>query len=105
MVKSELIQILANQYPSLIRKDIIKIVDIIFLEIAKALCENEFSAVEIRGVGRFSTKVRNQRVSRNPKNGSIVHVPTTKYIKYKMSKNLFKRLNKNFTENKISDTY
>ena len=96
MVKSELIQKLANLHPSLIRKDISKIVDIIFMEIEKALCENEFSAVEIRGIGRFYTVIRNERESRNPKNGKVIQIPRTKYIKYKMSKNLFKRLNSTY---------
>ena len=47
MVKSKLIQKLCNMYPSISRKDVKKIVNIIVFEIIEALCRNE--AVEIRG--------------------------------------------------------
>ena len=103
MVKSKLIQKLADLYPSMIRKDIVKIVDIIFFEITEALCRGE--NIEIRGFGIFKTAVRKARIGRNPKNSQLVQIPEKKMIKWKMSKTFFNRLNKNFTENKISDTY
>ena len=83
--------------------DIEKILDIIIFEIIEALYRNE--AVEIRGFGRFKTVVRRARIGRNPKNFEAVQIPEKKAIKWKMSKILFRRLNKNFTENKISATY
>ena len=103
MVKSKLIQKLADLYPSMIRKDIVKIVDIIFFEITEALCRGE--NIEIRGFGIFKTAVRKARIGRNPKNSESIQIPEKRAIKWKMSKTFFKRLNKNFTENKISDTY
>ena len=102
MVKSELVQKLCNMHPNILRKDIEKIVDIIFFEIIKALYRDE--AVEIRGFGRFKIVMRKARIGRNPKNSEAVQIPSKKEIKWKMSKILFKRLNKNFTENKISVT-
>ena len=102
MVKSELVQKLCNIYPNVLRKDIEKIVEIITCEMIEALRRNE--AVEIRGFGRFKTVMRKARVGRNPKNSETVQIPAKKAIKWKMSKTLFKRLNKNFTENKISAT-
>ena len=103
MVKSGLIQKLCNMHPNILRKDIKKILDIIIFEMIEALCRNE--AVEIRGFGRFKTVMRKGRIGRNPKNSEAVQIPAKKAIKWKMSKILFKRLNKNFTENKISATY
>ena len=48
--------------------------------------------------------MRKARIGRNPKNSKVVQIPEKKAIKWKMSKILFKHLNKNFTENKISAT-
>jgi len=103
MVKSELVQKLCNMHPNLLRKDIEKIVEIITSKMIEALYRNE--AVEIRGFGRFKTVMRKARIGRNPKNSKVVQIPAKKAIKWKMSKILFKRLNKNFTENKISANY
>ena len=103
MVKSGLIQKLCNMHPNILRKDIKKILDIIIFEMIEALCRNE--AVEIRGFGRFKSVMRKARIGRNPKNSKAVQIPAKKAIKWKMSKILFKRLNKNFNENKISANY
>ena len=102
MVKSQLVQQLCNMYPNILRKDIEKILNIIIFEMIEALCRNE--AVEIRGWGRMKTVIRKARIGRNPKNSKVVQIPTKKAVKWKVSKILFKRLNKNFTENKISAT-
>jgi len=103
MVKSQLVQQLCNMHPNILRKDIEKILDIIIFEIIEALYRSE--AVEIRGFGRFKTVMRKARIGRNPKNSKAVQIPAKKAVKWKMSKILFKRLNKNFTENKISANY
>ena len=102
MVKSKLIQKLCNMYPSISRKDVKKVVNIIVFEIIEALCRNE--AVEIRGLGRFKTVIRKARMGRNPKNSKTIQIPEKKAIKWKMSKILYNRLNEDFTENKISAT-
>ena len=91
MVKSELVQKLCNMHPNILRKDIEKIVDIIFFEIIEALYRDE--AVEIRGFGRFKIVMRKARIGRNPKNSEAVKIQSKKSIKWKMSKILFKRLN------------
>ena len=97
MVRSELLQELCNQHPNLLRKDLEKIVEIIFFEITEALCRNE--NIEIRGFGTYKITKRNARIGRNPKNSELVQIPEKKAIKWKMSKTFFNRLNKNFTEN------
>ena len=103
MVRSELLQKICNHHPYLLRKDVEKILEIIFFEIEEALCRGE--NVEIRGFGTYKLIKRKARIGRNPKNSEIVEIPEKNAIKWKMSKIFFNRLNKNFTENKISDTY
>ena len=101
MVRSELESKLAEQNPNILRKDIEKIVDIILIEISEALAKGE--SIEIRGFGSYKVKTRKARTGRNPKSSQTIKIPEKKAIKWKMSKTLFKKLNNNFTENKISD--
>ncbi len=103
MVRSELLQKICNHHPYLLRKDVEKILEIIFFEIEEALCRGE--NVEIRGFGTYKLIKRKARIGRNPKNSEIVEIPEKNAIKWKMSKTFFSRLNKNFTQNKISDTH
>ena len=103
MVRSELLQKMRNIHPNILSRDMEKIFEIIFLEFTKAFCRDE--NIEIRGFGTYKIAKRKARVGRNPKNSQLVQIPEKKAIKWKMSKTFFNRLNKNFTENKISDTY
>ena len=100
MVRSELLQKMCNLHPNILRKDIEKILEIIFLEVIEALCRDE--NIEIRGFGTYKITKRKARMGRNPKNSEVVQIPEKKAIKWKMSKTFFNRLNKNFTESKIS---
>ena len=102
MVKSELIQKLCNNYPTMLRKDVEKIVEIIISEMVEALCRDE--AVEIRGWGRIKTVLRKARIGRNPKSSEAIQIQAKKAIRLKMTKILYNKLNNNFTENKISAT-
>ena len=103
MVRSELLQKLRNMHPNIFRRDMEKILEIVFSEITEALRKGE--NIEIRGFGIFKTTLRKARIGRNPRNSKLVQIPEKRAIKWKMSKTFFNRLNKNFTENKISDTY
>ena len=103
MVKSELLQKMRNLHPNILSRDMEKVFEIIFLEFTKAFCRDE--NIEIRGFGTYKIAKRKARIGRNPKNSQLVQIPEKKMIKWKMSKTFFNRLNKNFTENKISDTY
>ena len=103
MVRSELLQKMRNLHPNILSRDMEKIFEIIFLEFTKALCRDE--NIEIRGFGNYKIAKRKARIGRNPKNSQLVQIPEKKAIKWKMSKTFFNRLNKNFTENKISDTH
>jgi len=102
MVRSELLQKLCNLHPNILRRDMKKILEIIFREITAALSEGK--NIEIRGFGMYKIVKRKARIGRNPKNLELVQIPEKKAIRWKTSKTFFNRLNKNFTENKISDT-
>ena len=84
---------MANQFPNILRKDINRCVSIIFSEIIGALCGNEFTAVELRGYGRFSTKMQKPRIARNPATGVQINIAQKRVLKWKCSKKLLKRLN------------
>ncbi len=91
VVKSELLKQLSRNYPNFLKKDLEKFTNIILFEIKRALKRGE--RVELRGFGIFSTKLQKARLSRNPRSGEKVHTPEKKTIHFKMSKDLFKKLN------------
>ena len=91
IVKSKLLKQLSNNYPNFLKKDLEKFTDIILNEIKRALKRGD--RVELRGFGVFSTKIQKSRISRNPKTGEKVNTPEKKNIHFKMSKDLFKKIN------------
>ena len=91
IVKSKLLKQLANNYPNFLKKDLEKFTDIILTEIKQALKRGD--RVELRGFGMFSTNIQKARISRNPKTGGEVNTPEKKTIHFKMSKEMFKKLN------------
>ena len=91
IVKSELIKELKKSYPNFLNKDLHKIVEIILKEIKDALQRDE--GVEIRNFGTYRTNLQKPSIRRNPKTGEKVSVPKKRTIKWKMSKDLFKKLN------------
>ena len=91
MVKSELVQKLCNMYPNILRKDIEKILNVIFIEIIQRLSKGK--NIEIRGFGSYKVIQRKARIGRNPKNSEKIEIPEKKAIKWKMSKILYNRLN------------
>ena len=93
VVKSKLLKQLSGNYPNFFKKDLNKFTNIILSEIKRALKRGD--RVELRGFGIFSTNTQKQRISRNPKTGEKVNTPEKKTIHFKMSKDLFKKLNNN----------
>ena len=92
IVKSKLIKKLSKNYPNFLKKDLEKFSDIILDEIKQALKRGE--RVELRSsLGVFYTKIQKARISRNPKTGEKVNTPEKKTIHFKMSRDLFKKLN------------
>ena len=95
MTKSKLITNLANHYPSLLRRDVEKMIDIILSDIINALRKDEFGSVELRNFGRFSLRIQNARLGRNPATGAQINIPKKKKVHFKASSVLLKRLNEN----------
>lgn len=92
MIKSELVQKLADDNPNLFHRDIEKIVSILFQEISDSLARGE--RVELRGFGAFSVKRRPARVGRNPRSGEPVRIEEKQAPFFKAGKELRDRLNR-----------
>lgn len=91
MIKSELIQVIAQENPHLYQRDVERIINTIFGEIGNALARGE--RVELRGFGAFSVKDRSARIGRNPRTGDHVHVSAKRVPFFKTGKELRERLN------------
>jgi len=91
MIKSELVQRIAESNPHLYQRDVENIVNAILGEIVDALSRGD--RVELRGFGAFSVKNRPARLGRNPRTGSRVSV-TEKFVPFfKTGKEMRERLN------------
>ena len=91
IVKSKLLKQLSKNWPNFLQKDISKVTAIILNEIKSALRRGD--SVELRGFGRFSVKTQKSSIRRNPKTGEKVAVQEKKVIRWKQSKDLFKKIN------------
>tara|TARA_B100001939_G_scaffold281855_1_gene250769 strand:- start:168 stop:461 length:294 start_codon:yes stop_codon:yes gene_type:complete len=91
IVKSKLLKQISKNYPIFLKKDLEKFTNIILTEIKNTLKRGE--RVELRNFGVFSTKIQKARISRNPKTGEKINTPEKKTIHFKMSKDLFKKIN------------
>ena len=91
IVKSKLLKQISKNYPNFLIRDLNKVIEIILSEIKNSLKRGD--GVELRGFGNFRTNNQKESIRRNPKTGTKVNVPKKKTIKWKMSKDLFKKLN------------
>lgn len=91
MIKSELIQQIAEENPHLYQRDVERIVSTVFKEITDALARGD--RVELRGFGAFSVKKRDARIGRNPRTGEAVPVPEKTVPFFKAGKELRERMN------------
>lgn len=91
MIRSELIQKIAEENPHLYQRDVERIVNTIFEEIIEAMARGD--RVELRGFGAFSVKKRDARVGRNPRTGDAVDVEEKHVPFFKTGKLLRDRLN------------
>ncbi len=91
MIRSELIQKIAEENTHLYQRDVERIVNTIFDEITEALARGE--RVELRGFGAFSVKHRDARIGRNPRTGKAVEVEAKSVPFFKTGKLLRERLN------------
>jgi integration host factor subunit beta len=91
VIKSELIQRLAEDNPHLYQRAVERIVSTVFDEITSALARGD--RVELRGFGAFSVKYRPSRLGRNPRTGDAVDVSAKAVPFFKTGKELRERLN------------
>ena len=91
IVKSKLLKQLKKSYPNFGNKELDKLVSIILNEIKRALRRDE--GVELRNFGSWRIKTQKESIRRNPRTGEKVAVPAKKVISWKMSKEMFKKIN------------
>ncbi|AZV79389.1 integration host factor subunit beta [Sedimentitalea sp. CY04] len=91
MIRSELIQKIADENPHLYQRDVERIVNTVFEEVTGAMSRGD--RVELRGFGAFSVKKRDSRVGRNPRTGETVQVDEKHVPFFKTGKLLRDRLN------------
>ncbi len=91
MIKSELIQKIAEKNPHLYHRDVERIINTIFDQIITAMKSGD--RVELRGFGAFSVKSRQGRQGRNPRTGEPVTVEPKHVPFFKTGKELRERLN------------
>ena len=91
IVKSKFLKKIFENYPNFYKKDLEKFLNIILNEIKYSLKKGD--RVELRGFGTWSTHIQKASIRRNPKTGEKVDVPEKKTIHFKLSKDLFNRIN------------
>ncbi len=91
MIRSELIQRIADENPHLVQRDVERVVNTLFEEIIRAMARGD--RVELRGFGAFSVKRRDPRIGRNPRTGEAVEVEEKHVPFFKTGKLLRDRLN------------
>ncbi len=90
-VKSQILDQLANSYPNFLRRDLERALNIVLDEIIKAIAKSD--NVQIRGFGSFKNRQLKTRIGRNPKDGSRIEIPAKQSVQWKISKELFQKLN------------
>jgi len=91
MIRSELVQLIADDNPDLALRDVEAIVSTFFDEITERLAAN--GRIELRGFGAFSTRARDARTGRNPRTGETVDVDAKRVPYFKPGKEMRARLN------------
>jgi len=91
IVKSKILKQLKKNWPNFKLSDLNKITDIVLNEIKRALRRRD--SVEIRKFGTWSVKTQKASIRRNPRSGEKVAVPEKKVIRWKQSKEMFKKIN------------
>ena len=89
--KSDILKILSNNYPNFLKKDLSKFIEIVLNEIQDALSRDE--RIELRDNFTLEGKIQKARIARNPKTNEKINIQEKKLIKFKMSKEWFKKIN------------
>ena len=90
MVKSELIERLAQRFPSLMKAEVEHSVNCMVEQMRKTL--EHADRIEIRDFGTFSIRKREAIVGRNPMTGESVSIPARAFPHFKPGKQLRNRI-------------
>ena len=90
-VKSDLIKELSKNYPNFLKKDLVKLFDIMIYEMKESLKRGE--RIELRDIFTIEPRVQKARTSRNPKTNQKIETPEKKAILFKISKDWAKKIN------------
>ncbi|MEI7427961.1 MAG: integration host factor subunit beta [Betaproteobacteria bacterium] len=90
ITRSELVELLAEQFPQLLPRDVELAVKTLLDTMTQALAQGK--RIELRGVGSFVLHHRPARVGRNPKSGEQVMIPEKKVPHFKPGKELRERV-------------
>ena len=96
-VKSQILDQLVNSYPNFLRRDLEKTLNLVLDEIINTVVKGK--NVQIRGFGSFKIRQLKFRIGRNPKDGSRVEIPAKQSVHWKISKELFQKLNQDTDRN------
>ncbi len=91
MIKSELVQTIAQQNMHLYHRDVERIINTILDEIIEALANGD--RIELRGFGACSVKQRDARLGRNQRTGEMVLVKAKRVPFFKCGMELREKLN------------
>jgi len=86
MLKRDLVEKTAASLDGYLKKDISEAVDILLETMSDGL--DQGNRIEIRGFGSFSVRRRKARLTKNPKTGKIMDIPSRKTLHFAMSKSL-----------------
>ena len=89
--KSEIINKLSDNYPNFIKRDLIKFVEIIILEIKNSLKRHE--RVELRDIFSIEPRYQKERIARNPRTNEKISVKEKYSILFKSSKMWSEKIN------------
>jgi integration host factor subunit beta len=96
MIKSELIEMLAEKLTHLPEKDVELAVKEILEHMTQTLQKGD--RIEIRGFGSFSLHYRAPRIGRNPKTGDKVELDSKHVPHFRPGKELREKVNESFVD-------
>ena len=89
--KSDLLDQLSDNYPNFFRKDLLKLINILVIEIKNSLKRKE--RVELRNIFSLEPKLQRSKYLRNPKTNEKIFVNKKYTILFKSSKSWLIKIN------------
>ena len=89
--KSDLLNKFSNNYPSFLKKDLKKFVDIFLSELKNSLKRHE--RVELRDIFSIEPRLQKARFARNPKTNEKIYIEEKYSLIFKTSKFWTKKIN------------